>query len=97
MVQTACTLLIPAGKKMIVLEKPHKLNRIFFSVVTILSATSGYDIRVSFDDPLFLTYYSLRGSKKYFEAEGGDIFQGNIWVSNNSTADVEVAATEILH
>ena len=97
MVQTVCTYLILAGKKMIVIEKPRSLNRIFFSVLTLLSTTSGYDIRVSFDDPYFFSYYSLRGSRKYFEAEGGDIFQGNVWVFNKSTGDVEVTATEILH
>jgi len=97
MVQTICTLSLPQGKKMIVIEKPHTLNRIFFSVVTILSTTSGYDIRVSFDGPHFRSYYSLRGPKKYFEAKGADIFQGNIWLFNNSSADVDVAVTEILH
>ena len=96
MVQTVCTLSIPQGKKKIVIEKPHTLNRIFFSIATILSTTSGYDVRVSFDDPLFLSYYSLRGPKKYFEAEGVYIFQGNIWVYNNSSADVDVTVTEIL-
>ena len=97
MVQTVCTLSIPLGKKMIILEKPRSLNRIFFSITTILSTTSGYDIQISFGDPLFRSYYSLRGSKKYFEAEGVDIFQGSIWVFNNSSADVDVTATEILH
>ena len=97
MVQTICTLSILAGEKKIVLEKPHSLQRIFFSVLTILSATNGYDIRISFDDPIFLSYYSLRGPRKYFEAKGGDIFQGNIWVSNKSSADVDVTVSEILH
>ena len=97
MVQTVRTLLIQAGKKKIVLEKPRTLNRIFFSILSILSTSNGYDIQVSFDDPHFLSYYSLRGSIKYFKAEGRDIFQGNIWVYNNSTADVEVTTTEILH
>jgi len=97
MVQTVRTLLIQAGKKKIVLEKPRTLNRIFFSILSILSTSNGYDIQVSFDDPHFLSYYSLQGSKKYLEAEGGDIFQGNIWVFNKSSADVAVTATEILH
>ena len=97
MVQTVCTRQILAGKKMIILEKPLSLNRIFFSILSLLSATSGYDIRVSFDGPHFRSYYSLRGSKKYFEAEGVDIFQGSIWVFNNSSADVDVTSTEILH
>ena len=97
MVQTVCTLSIPQGKKKIVIEKPHTLNRIFFSIATVLSATSGYDIQLSFDDPIFRSYYSLRGSKKYFKAEGAYIFQGNVWIYNKSSADVEVTVTEILH
>ena len=97
MVQTLCTYLVLAGKKRIILEKPLALHRIFFSVLTILSNTNGYDVRISFDDPLFSSYYSLQGPTKYFKAEGEDIFQGNVWVRNNSTADVDVTATEILH
>ena len=97
MVQTVRTHLVMAEEKTIVIEKPHSLNRIFFSIITIVSATNGYDIQISFDDPLFHSYYSLRGAIKHFEAEGGDIFQGNIWVFNKSSADVEVSVTEILH
>ena len=97
MVQTVCTYWLLAKEKKIILEKPHTLNRIFFSILTVISTTNGYDIRVSFDDPQFRSYYSLRGPRKYLEAEGEDIFQGNIWISNISTADVEVSATEILH
>ena len=97
MVQTIRTHMVPMGQKKIIIEKPKVLSRIFFSLQLITSATTWYDVRVSFDDPLFSSFYSLTGMRKYFEAEGGDIFQGNIWVSNNSTADVEVAATEILH
>ena len=97
MVQTVCTHRILAGKKRIVIEKPRSLNRIFFSIMTILSTSSGYDIRVSFDDPLFHSYYSLRGATKHFEAEGKDIFQGNIWAYNVSDMDFWYTITEILH
>ena len=97
MVQTVHTTWVRSGEKIIVIEKPHSLNRIFFSLVTIVSSTNGYIIKVSFDDPLFLSYYSLQGSMKYFEAKGEDIFQGNVWVWNNSSGDVEVSTTEILH
>ena len=97
MVQTVHTTWVHSGEKIIVIEKPHSLNRIFFSLVTIVSSTNGYIIKVSFDDPLFLSYYSLQGSMKYFEAKGEDIFQGNVWVWNNSSGDVEVSTTEILH
>ena len=51
---------------------------------------------LSFDDPRFTFYYVLAGAVKYFEGEGADIFQGNIWVKNVSGGDLEYSATEIL-
>ena len=97
MVQTIHTVMIPAGQKKIIIEKPQVLNRIFFSVQVITAATTWYDVRMSFDDPLFSSSYSLTGMKKYFEAEGVDIFQGNIWVGNYSSEDLYISVTEILH
>ena len=97
MVQTIHTVMIPAGQKKIIIEKPQVLNRIFFSVQVISAATTWYDVRLSFDDPLFSSFYSLTGMKKYFEAEGVDIFQGNVWVGNYSSEDLYISATEILH
>ena len=97
MVQTVYTRSILAGKKKIVLEKPHTLQRIFFSVSPIVTATSSYDIQMSFDDPLFHSSYSFRGSEKSFKAEGEDIFQGNVWILNQSGNDLLVNVSEILH
>jgi len=96
MVQTVCTHLILSGEKKIVIEKPLSLHRIFFFLGAIVSASSGYDLRVSFDDPHFLSFYSLQGARKYIEAKGEDIFQGNIWVQNNTSNDLLFTATEIL-
>jgi len=50
----------------------------------------------SFDDPRFIFYYILAGAGKYFESEGADIFQGNVWIKNVSGGDLEYSATEIL-
>ena len=97
MAQTIHTVMIPAGQKKIIIEKPIVLSRIFFSLQLITSATTWYDVRVSFDDPLFSSFYSLTGMKKYFEAMGVDIFQGNIWAGNYSGEDLYISATEILH
>jgi len=97
MVQTVYSHWILAGKKEIILEKPHILHRIFFSLYLVVSQASWYDVRISFDDPLFHSYYALNGPKKYFEAAGVDIFQGNIWAGNyDSGTDVLITATEIL-
>ena len=97
MVQTIRTHMVSMGQKKIILEKPQVLNRIFFSVLVIAAATTWYDVRMSFDDPLFSSFYSLTGMKKYFEAMGVDIFQGNIWIGNYSSEDLYISATEILH
>ena len=97
MVQTISTHVIPAGEKMIVVDKPLKLQRIFFSVYVVASQASWYDVKISFDDPLFHSYYALNGPKKYFEATGEDIFQGNVWVINQSDVGLLFSVTEILH
>ena len=97
MVQTIRTLGISPGQKLIIIEKPRALIRIFFSLLVITTATTWYDVKVSFDDPSFFNFYSLTGGKKYFEATGVDIFQGNVWVSNLSDKLLYISATEILH
>ena len=88
--------MLMVGEKRIVLEKPTSLHRIFFSVRVIAGEAAWRDTKISFDDPLFRSYYSLNGSKKYFEATGEDIFQGNVWAINQSDVGLLFAVTEIL-
>jgi len=97
MVQTICTLMIPAGQRKIILERPLNLHRIFFSVSVIVDQIAWYDSRMSFDDPQFFTSYALNGARKYFEAEGVGIFQGDVWILNASEKSLSYSATEILH
>jgi len=96
MVQTVASYKILAGEKKIVFEKPHTLHRIFFSIHRIADQTSWHATKISFDDPLFCSYYMLSGSLNYFEVEGADIFQGNVWVCNASDIDFWYTTTEIL-
>ena len=97
MAQTVCSHVILAGEKKIIIEKPYSLQRIFFSICVVASQTSWYDVRMSFDEPKFCSYYPLNGPTKYFEAEGVGIFQGNVWVFNASDTDLLLAVTEILY
>ena len=97
MVQTIRTLMIPPGQRKIILERPHSLHRIFLSVNVIIALEGWYDSRMSFDDPQFHSFYALNGVLKYFEAEGVDIFQGNVWIFNASDKSLSYYATEILH
>ena len=96
MVQTVSSYKILAGKKGIIIKKPLVLSRIFFSVHRISEQTSWHETRISFDDPLFRSYFTLNGSLNYFQVEGVDIFQGNIWVYNVSDTDFWYTVTEIL-
>ena len=73
------------------------MRRIFFSVYVLAGQLTWYQTKISFDDPYFRSYYNLNGPKKYFEAAGVDIFQGNIWALNNSDTDLTYTTTEILH
>ena len=97
MVQTVCTYLIQVGEKRIVLEKPTSLHRIFFSIQAFADQTAWCESKISFDDPLFISFYALDGPARYFEARGDDIFQGNVWIYNVSDTNLLFSSTEILH
>jgi len=96
MVQTIRTFSLSPGQKTIVFEKPLALCRIFFSIRAFADELTWYQSKISFDDPNFTSFFSLNGPAKYFEAKGENIFQGNVWVLNASTVDLQYSATEIL-
>jgi len=96
MAQKVMSKTILSGQKIILLEEPRVLCRTFFSIRALADQTTWYKSKVSFDDPLFRSFYVLNGPAKYFEARGEGIFQGNIWVHNASDHDLEYTATEIL-
>ena len=97
MVQNLCTIPLLTGKKGIILEKPNRLRRIFFEIRTVADAAPMCVSWISFDDPLFRSYFVIGGPMKYFKSEGPDIHQGDIWVYNASNGDLTYTATEILH
>ena len=96
MVQTVRSLAISPTCKAIALEKPIVLTRIFFSITAFAPPNEWHRTKVSFDDPSFNSFYILDGPNKYFEAKGEGIFQGNIWLFNQSTVDLLYTTTEIL-
>ena len=96
MVQNIRTVLINAGGKKIIFEKPFALCRIFFSINVMTSPTEWYETKISFDDPHFSSFYMINGPKKYFEAKGVNIYQGNIWAHNVSDHELTYALSEIL-
>ena len=97
MVQNISTVMILAGKKKIIIERPHTLIRIFFSIRVLAGQSTWYQTKISFDDPLFRSFYDIDGPEKYFEAVGEDIFQGDIWAMNASDTDLTYATSEILY
>ena len=96
MVQTIRTVSIAPGQKKIMIKKPLVLCRIFFNIQAFAGLDTWYQSKISFDDPNFASFFSLNGPAKYFEAIGENIFQGNVWVLNASTVDLQYSATEIL-
>ena len=96
MVQTVQTIILQAGQQKIFFEKPHVLRRIFVSIGVFAPPEAWAESRISFDDPMFHSYFTLAGFSKYFETKGEGIFQGDIWVFNNTTGDLPYALTEIL-
>ena len=96
MVQTLQTIILHAGQQKIFFEKPHALRRIFVSIQVLAPPEAWAESRISFDDPMFYSYYTLAGHSKYFEAKGEGIFQGDVWVFNNTTGSLTYTLTEIL-
>ena len=96
MVQTVNSVILSPGHQKIFCEKPLALRRIFFKISALLPLTANYGSRISFDDPLFYTSYLLIGPVLSFEAKGKGIFQGNVWVHNESTISITYSTTEIL-
>ena len=96
MVQTVMYSSLPSGQQKIFLEKPRVLRRIFFKIVALLQPTVGYPSKISFGDPMFYSYFVLNGSNTSLESEGEGIYQGDIWVRNQSNITVGYTATEIL-
>ena len=97
MVQTIHSITVLAGEKKVMIEKPQVLRRIFFSVQVFADLTAWYEVKMSFDDPQFRSFYALDGSARYVAARGEDIFQGNIWLYNVSDTPLLCSSTEILH
>ena len=96
MVQTVRSITVLAGEKIVMIEKPQALHRVFFSIQAFADQNTWLETKISFDDPQFRSFYVLDGSARYFEARGEDIFQGNIWVYNTSNTNLLHSATEIL-
>ena len=96
MVQTVQTVILHAGQQKIFFEKPHVLRRIFVSIRALAPPEAWAESRISFDDPMFYSYYTLAGFSKYFKAKGEGLFQGDVWVFNNTTGDLAYTLTEIL-
>ena len=96
MVQTVKSVRLAPGQQGVFLEKPHVLSRVFFKITAILPTTSNYMSEISFDDPLFVDYYTLLGTNISLEAEGDGIFQGDIFVFNHSTVNILYSTIEIL-
>ena len=96
MVQTVQTIILHEWQQKIFFEKPHVLRRIFVSIQVLVPPETWAESRISFDDPMFHSFYTLAGFSKYFEAKGEGIFQGDIWVFNNATGDLAYTFTEIL-
>ena len=96
MVQTVKSVILVPSEKTKAAEMPHSLHRIFFSIRVVVGVNTFYPSKISFGDPTFASFYLLAGTERYFEMWGEDIFQGDIWVKNDSTISLWYAVSEIL-
>jgi len=97
MVQTIKSVILLPSQKTEIAGMPHSLHRVFFSIRVVVGVSTWYPSKISFDDPSFASFYLLAGTERYFEMWGEDVFQGGIWVKNESTISLWYAVSEILH
>ena len=97
MVQTVRTVRLIPAEKTILFEKPHVLQRVFFSVRQISGSSVWAPSAISLGDPQFSSHYWITAMSNYFEVKGKDIFQGDIWIRNDAPDFQYYASTEILH
>ena len=96
MVQTIKSRRVSPGERVILLEKPLALRRIFYGIKALVDSTMEHKAHISFDDPAFLSYYIFGGPVQQLEAKGEGICQGDIWVRNVSSEEIVFVMTEIL-
>jgi len=96
MVQTVASVVLQNGQQTIFFKKPQVLCRIFCNISVLAAASVWQESMISFGDPLFSSFYALNGQHKLFEAKGEGLFQGDVWVRNNSGATLYYTGTEIL-
>jgi len=97
MVQTIKSVHLFPSQKIKVAEMPHTLHRVFFSLQVVSAVNTWYPSKISFDDPSFDSFYLIAGTDRYFQMSGEDIFQGDIWLKNDSVTTIWYAISEILH
>ena len=96
MVQTIKSRRVSPGERVILLEKPLALRRIFYNIKALVDSTMEHKAHISFDDPAFLSYYIFGGLVQQLEAKGEGICQGDIWVRNVSSEEIVFVMTEVL-
>ena len=96
MVQTIKSRRVSPGERVILLEKPLALRRIFYGIKALVDSTMEHKAHISFDDPAFLSYFIFGGLVQQLEAKGEGICQGDIWAQNVSSTELVFVISEIL-
>ena len=96
MAQTVASVVLQNGQQRIFFKKPQVLCRIFCNISVLAAESVWQESKISFGDPLFSSFYALNGQHRDFEVKGEGLYQGDVWVCNNSGAALYYTGTEIL-
>jgi len=96
MAQTVASVVLQNGQQRIFFKKPQVLCRIFCNISVLAAESVWQESKISFGDPLFSSFYALNGQHRDFEVKGEGLYQGDVWVRNNSGAALYYTGTEIL-
>jgi len=96
MAQTVASVVLQNGQQRIFFKKPQVLCRIFCNISVLAAESVWQESKISFGDPLFSSFYALNGQHRDFEVKGEGLYQGDVWVRNNSGNALYYTGTEIL-
>jgi len=96
MAQTVASVVLQNGQQRIFFKKPQVLCRIFCNISVLAAESVWQESKISFGDPLFSSFYALNGQHRDFEVKGEGLYQGDVWVRNNSGTALYYTGTEIL-
>ena len=90
------TVYLENNSALYIFEAPRVMRRVFLGIYIVAWGDSTFTTHISFDDPHFINYLTLKSLKRGYEFECADIPQGIVFIKKQSDTVGWISAIEIL-